>query len=104
MAQFAIHGSWKSVAALASLFAFLGLLIYTMAGGLSDLPVNDEGTSKRVTFGLILYGLAFSLMIFGFWSKEDVLAVAGIMAISLLIILDILLRVGVLSFNHVRVI
>lgn len=104
MAQFALHGSWKSVAALASLLTFVGLLTFSIAGGLDHLPEDDAGTSKRVTFGLVLYLAAFAVIVFGFWSKEDVLAVLGIIALSLLMILDILLRVGVLSFNHVHVV
>jgi hypothetical protein len=104
MAQFALHGGWKSVAALACLLTFLGLLTFSMAGGLAGLPDDEAGTDRRVQFGLILYAVAFATMVFGFWSKEDVIAIAGIIALSGLVILDILLRVGVLSFNHVHVI
>lgn len=104
MAQFAIHGGWKSVAALASLITFTGLLVFALAGGLHSLPDDDAGTGKRVQFGLMLYLTSILVMFFGFWSKEDVIAIAGIIAFSLLMILDIILRIGVLGFNHVHVI
>lgn len=104
MAQFALHGGWKSVAALASLLTFLGLLVFSLAGGLAGIPNDDAGDARRVQYGLLLYLTAFAVIVFGFWSKEDVIAVAGIIALSGLMILDILLRVGVLSFNHVHVI
>lgn len=104
MAQFAIHGGWKSVAALASLLTFLGLLTFSLAGGLADLPDNPSGNARRVQYGLVLYVVSFAIIFFGFWSKEDVIAVAGIIALSMLMILDILLRVGVLSYNHIHVI
>lgn len=105
MAQFALHGGWKSTAALASLFTFLALLIFSLAGGLDHLPQDKEaGGAKRALYGTFLYLAAFALMFFGFWSKEDVLAILGIIAVSLLIILDVLLRVGVLSFNLVHVV
>lgn len=104
MAQFAMHGGWKSVAALASLTTFVCLLAFTLAGGLSHIPEGEVGANARVAYGQWLYVSAFALMVFGFWSKEDVLAVAGIIALSLLMILDILLRIGVLGFNHVHVV
>jgi hypothetical protein len=104
MAQFALHGGWKSVAALACLLTFLGLLTFSLAGGLAGLPDDPAGNARRVQYGLLLYVIAFATMVFGFWSKEDVLAIAGLTALSGLLILDILLRVGVLSFNHVHVI
>ena len=104
MAQFAIHGGWKSVAALASIITFTGLLVFALAGGLTSLPDDDAGTSKRVQYGLMLYLVGFAVIFFGFWSKEDVIAVAGITGVSLLMILDILLRIGLLGFNHVHVI
>lgn len=104
MAQFALHGGWKSVAALASLLTFLGLLIFSLAGGLAGIPNDDAGDARRVQYGLLLYAAAFAVIVFGFWSKEDVIAILGIVALSALMILDILLRVGVLSFNHVHVI
>lgn len=105
MAQFALHGGWKSTAALASLFTFLALLVFTLAGGLDHLPQDKEiGAGNRAMFGTFLYLSAFALTFFGFWSKEDWLAILGIVAVSLLIILDVLLRVGVLSFNLVHVV
>ena len=104
MAQFAVHGGWKSVAALASLLTFVGLLVFALAGGLAGIPDTPEGTGKRVSYGLALYVVATAVIFFGFWSKEDVIAVTGIVAIAMLLILDILLRVGVLSYNHIHVI
>jgi hypothetical protein len=101
MAQFAIHGGWKSVAALSSLFVLIGMMTYAVAGGLEHLPVNDAGVSKRVSYGLALYGFALLVIILGFWSKEDVIAISGIVGISALLLLDIILRIGVLSFNMI---
>ena len=90
MAQFAIHGGWKSVAALSSLLAFVMMVTYAIA-------MDDS-------LGVWPYLTGLAIVVFGFWSKEDVIAVAGILALSLLLILDILLRIGVLGFNHVKVI
>lgn len=98
MAQFAVHGTWRSVIALTALFAFLGLLAFAVAGGTAEASKDF-----RVNFGLGLYALALLTIIFGFWSKEDTVAMGGIIGISLLMILDILLRVGILSYNGIRV-
>lgn len=98
MAQFAVHGTWRSVIALTFLLAFAGLLTFAVAGGL-----HDASKTARVYFGLILYLLAFFAIGFGFWSKEDTVAVGGIIGVSLLMILDILLRVGILSYNGIQV-
>ena len=99
MAQFAIHGNWRSISALTVLFVFLGLLAFAVAGGLETIPVNEQGVAKRVQFGLGLYVLSFLVIGLGMWSKEDHIAVTGIIGLNLLIILDIILRIGVLSFN-----
>lgn len=98
MAQFAVHGTWRSVFALASLFSFLGLLVFALAGGVAPPPHGSVSM-----FGILLYVLAFAVIVLGFWSQEDIIAVLGIMALSSLVILDILLRVGVLSYNGVKV-
>jgi hypothetical protein len=98
MAQFAVHGTWKSVAALASLFTLVGLTIFALAGG---VPPSAPHTVPL--FGLFLYVLCLVVITLGFWSKEDVVAVAGIMALAMLIMLDILFRIGVLGYNGVRV-
>lgn len=98
MAQFAVHGTWRSVIALTFLFAFAGLLTYGVAGGL-----HDVAQGARVKFGLLLYLLAVFTIGFGFWSKEDTVAIGGIVGFSLLIILDILLRVGILSYNGIKI-
>lgn len=86
MAQLTTHANWKSVAALTSMFTFLGLLVFALAAGTS--------------LGIWLYAAVVALIFFGFWSKEDHLAIVGIMGFWLLIILDIILRVGVLAFNE----
>lgn len=99
MAQFAVHGTWRSVSALAAFFAFVGLLAFGLAGGFPE-PAH----MKVSMLGLALYGLAFLSIVLGFWSKEDTIAVGGIIGISLLMILDILLRVGVLSYNGIKII
>lgn len=86
MAQLTIHGTWKSVVALALLLAFVGLVAFAIASGKS--------------LGLWLYLVVLAVIVFGFWSKEDHVAVGGIMGLSLLVILDVLLRIGVLAFNQ----
>jgi hypothetical protein len=98
MAQFAVHGSWRSVFALAALFSFVGLLVFGMAGGFPKPAIHEISP-----YGALLYVLALAVIVLGFWSQEDVIAVLGIMALSGLVILDILLRVGVLSYNGLRV-
>lgn len=99
MAHFAVHGTWRSVAAMTALFAFIGLLLYAIVGG---FPPPPHGTLS--IYGALLYVLVFLTIGFGFWSKEDVIAVLGIMGLAALIILDILLRVGILSYNGIKVI
>lgn len=98
MAHFAVHGTWRSVFALTSLFTFMGLLVYGLAGG-----APEPNLHALPLFGLLLYVLAIAVIALGFWSKEDTIAVLGIIAFALLLILDILFRVGILSYNHVRV-
>lgn len=85
MAQLRTHGSWTGIAALASLFATLGMILYAVIGAES--------------LGIWPYVGAFATMVFGFWSKEDHIAVAGISGIALVFMLDIILRIGVLGFN-----
>lgn len=98
MAQFAVHGTPRSVVALAALFSFVGLLVFAIAGGFPDPAPHTVSP-----YGLLLYALAIAVIVLGFWSKEDIVAVLGIMGLSGLIILDVLLRVGVLSYNGIRV-
>ena len=98
MAQFAVHGTWRSVFALASLFALVGGIVYAMAGG-----VPAPAPHALPLFGLMLYVLSIVVIGLGFWSKEDVVAVLGIMALATLVILDILFRIGILGYNGVKV-
>jgi hypothetical protein len=88
MAQLTTHGSWKSIAALASLFALVGIVAFTVIA--------------HTSLGIWPYVAAFALMVFGFWSKEDHLAVAGISGLALVLLLDIILRIGILAFNHCK--
>ncbi len=90
MAQLAIQGNWKSISALASLLTLFALMGYASIAG--------------VSIGVTLYLLAIVVIFLGFWSKEDSVAIGGIIGLNLLIVLDILLRIGVLSFNNVKVI
>lgn len=101
MAQFAIHGNWRSISALSTLMVLFGMMAFAVAGGLTHLPLDASGVGTRVQFGLGLYLLSFVVIGLGFWSKEDVVAIGGIIALSLLIVLDVLLRIGVLSFNMI---
>lgn len=86
MAQLTVHANWKSIAALSSMFVFLGLTAFAIVAGTS--------------LGIWLYLVVIALIFFGFWSKEDHLAIVGIMGFWLLIILDIILRIGLLAFNE----
>lgn len=88
MAQLTTHGNWKSIAALASLVALLGLVAYAVVSGES--------------LGIWLYVFSIAAMVFGFWSKEDHLAIGGIVGINLVLILDILLRIGLLGFTECK--
>jgi hypothetical protein len=86
MAQLTIHGTWKSIVALACLMAFVALTAYAIAAG--------------VSLGIWLYVMVLATIVFGFWSKEDHLAIGGIMGFALLIVLDVMLRIGLLAFNE----
>lgn len=88
MAQVGVHGNWKSILALASLVATVGLLAYSV--------VTHE------SLGIWLYFFSMAAMILGFWSKEDHIAVGGISMIFLVLILDIILRIGVLGFTECK--
>jgi len=88
MAQLSIHGNWKSIAALASLVALLGLIAYSVVA--------------QESLGMWLYVLSLAAMVFGFWSKEDHLAIGGIVGLNLVMILDILLRIGFLGFTECK--
>lgn len=90
MAQLAYMGDWKSVFALASLLTLFALMGYA--------------SIAHVSLGPIIYVIALAVIVLGFWSKEDAIAIGGIVGINLLVILDILLRIGVLGFNGVQVI
>lgn len=105
MAQFGIHGGWKSIAALASLLTFFGLLLYASLMHLGPWHNLADPTIRATTvrLGMILYVLAILAIFFGFWSKEDTIAMGGIVGISLLMVMDVLLRVGMLGFNQLRV-
>ncbi|MEA3200184.1 MAG: hypothetical protein QOE90_1612 [Thermoplasmata archaeon] len=85
MAQLTIHGTWKSIVALACLVAFIGVVAYAVAAG--------------VSLGAWPYLLVIATMVFGFWSREDHIAIGGIIGLSLLIVLDVVLRIGILAFN-----
>ena len=88
MAQMAVHGNWKSIAGLASFVALVGVLVVSMATGES--------------VGIWLYLLSIAAMVFGFWAKEDHIAIGGITGFFLVMILDIILRIGVLGFTECK--
>jgi ABC-type uncharacterized transport system permease subunit len=102
VAEFAVHGTWRSVWALTALFAFVGLVVYSIAGGFPQDPAAGA-THPLPLVGLTIYGLAVLTIALGFWSKEDAIAVLGIMGLAALVILDVLLRIGILSYNGVQV-
>lgn len=88
MARMAVHGNWKSIAGLASFVALVGVLVVSLATG--------EST------GIWLYLLSIAAMVFGFWAKEDHIAIGGITGFFLVMILDIILRIGVLGFTECK--
>jgi hypothetical protein len=106
MAQFGIQGAWKSVFALASLLTLYGLMGYATymhtTGPWHELTPSVQ--EAAVGLGVVLYVVATIALVLGFWSKEDTVAVGAIIGFALLVTMDILLRIGVLGFNGVRVI
>ena len=88
MAQLSIHGNWKSILALTSLVVMIGLLAYSVVA--------------HESLGIWLYVFAFATMILGFMSKEDHIAIGGIVGIFAVLILDIILRVGLLGFTECK--
>ena len=88
MARAAVHGNWKSISALASLVVMFGLLVYSVAA--------------HESLGIWLYVFALATMVFGFWSKEDHIAVSGIAGLFLILILDIILRIALLGFTECK--
>jgi hypothetical protein len=88
MAQLKVHGNWKSISALACFVALVGVLTFALVA--------------HESVGIWLYVLAFAAMILGFMSKEDHIAIGGIMGIFLVLILDIILRIGLLGFTECK--
>ncbi|HUR68565.1 MAG TPA: hypothetical protein VM370_04905 [Candidatus Thermoplasmatota archaeon] len=88
MAQMSVHGNWKSILALTSLVTMIGLTIYAVVA--------------HESLGAWLYIFAFAAMVLGFWSKEDHVAIGGIMGIFTILILDIILRIGLLGFTECK--
>ena len=88
MAQLSIHGNWKSILALTSLVVMLGLLTYSVVA--------------HESLGIWLYVFSLAAMVLGFWSKEDHFAVLGISGIFLILILDIIFRIGLLGFTECK--
>jgi hypothetical protein len=88
MAQLGVHGNWKSILALACFVATLGILAYSVVA--------------HESLGMWLYLFSMATMILGFMSKEDHLAVGGITLLFLVVILDIILRIGFLGFTECK--
>lgn len=88
MAQLGVHGNWKSIAALTCLVTTFGILAYSVVA--------------HESLGMWLYVFSLATMVFGFWSKEDHLAVGGIVALNLVLVLDIILRIGLLGFTECK--
>ncbi|HVM45107.1 MAG TPA: hypothetical protein VM582_04150 [Candidatus Thermoplasmatota archaeon] len=88
MAQLTVHGNWKSILGMASFVAMIGLLVVALANGKS--------------VGIWLYVLALLAIILGFWSKEDHVAIGGIVGLFTVMILDIILRIGLLGFTECK--
>lgn len=88
MAQMMVHGNWKSIFALASFVTLLGLLTFALV--------------THTSLGIWLYVFALLSMILGFMSKEDHIAIGGISGLFLVLILDIILRIGVLGFTECK--
>lgn len=83
MAQFAVQRSVASWLALITVLVYLALIAFAVA------------TSTKL--GGILYLLGLAAIIMGFWTKEDNVAILGVMGISFVVILDILLHIGLLG-------
>lgn len=88
MAQLRVHGNWKSIAGMASLVAMFGLIAYSVVA--------------QESLGAWLYVFALLAMVFGFWSKDDHVAVGGIAGLFLVLTLDIVLRIGFLGFTECK--
>jgi hypothetical protein len=83
MAKLAPDQRPLSILAAIAFFAFALLLIYA--------------TATHVKLGWSIYAIGLVATILGFASREDAFAVGGIIGLNLLVILDIVLRIGVLK-------
>lgn len=72
-----------SYVAAALFVSFLGLIV--------------AGAILEASFGWLIYLVGLAAIVAGFSTKEDVVAVGGIMLLNLLVILDIFMGVGVLG-------
>jgi hypothetical protein len=88
MAKLGFGGRPLSILAFICLVAFLLLVGYGIVG------VGWYG--HFIQLGPLVYIVGLGTVALGFASREDGVAVGGIMGLNLLVIADILLRVGVL--------
>ncbi len=82
MAELALNPQPSSYVALALLVSFIGLLVY--------------GVVWSVSLGPLVYLVAVATVVAGFVSDEDAVVMGAVMLFSLLVILDIALKIGVL--------
>ncbi|MHB8586790.1 MAG: hypothetical protein ACYDDF_13265 [Thermoplasmatota archaeon] len=88
MAKLDLGGRPVSILAVLALIAFLLLITY----GIYTAGILGQG----VQLGPLVYVIGIGVVILGFASREDAVAVGGIMGLNLLVILDIALRIGIL--------
>ena len=83
MAQFGVQRAPANMLALFTMLAFLLLIAYAAFTG--------------TKMGGRLYLLGLAAIILGFWTKEDSVAIGGVIGLNFLVILDILLHIGLLG-------
>jgi len=83
MAQFGIQRKARSVTALVALLAVIALMAYAVAAG--------------VQLGWSIYILTLFTMVLAWFAKEDSIVVGGVMLLSLLVMLDVTLYIGIIG-------
>lgn len=88
MAQFGIQRKAGSMVALLSLLALLALLGYAMV---------NYAAGTHVQLGYTIYLLSIFVIVAGIVTKEDTIAIGGVMLLNLIVILDIVYYIGVIG-------
>lgn len=82
MARFHITSNWRATFAFAVFLVFAVTLLFA--------------AFAQTRLGPLLYVLCLASIGLGFWAREDNAAMGGVIGLNLLVMLDVVLRIGIL--------